>query len=346
MVSKQEDIRKRIYNFYLANRSQGKKFTVDHFRAEKLAPSTIYSIIERAENNTGHQRVPGSGRVAKKMSKRNINNLKKMFNDKDGVSQTQAARKFNCSQQYISKTLKTKTTIRVYKKKMIPKRSDEQINKVTTRVDRLYRQLQKKSCIVDDECYFTLAHSTINGNDNFYSSNAAQSPPSVKYQEKAKFEQKILLWICASEKGLSKPYFVPSGLAVNQNTYLEKCVKKRLVPFIEEHHSDGEYLFWPDQASSHYAKKVIEYFRENGIKFVEKEDNPPNLPECRPIEDFWSILKGKVYENNWQAKDLAQLRSRIERCLKKIDFELVTRLFSSTRVRLSRVRRNGVQQKY
>ena len=101
MKEKQKVRRKRVYSFYLKNRSKGKKFTVDHF----------YTIIRRAKNDSGHQRVPGSGRIAKIMTKKNIQKLKTMFDHKDGVSQTQAARKFKCSQVYISKTLKTKSLI-------------------------------------------------------------------------------------------------------------------------------------------------------------------------------------------------------------------------------------------
>ena len=70
MSSKQEAQRKRVYEFYLANRSQGKIFTVNHFKAENFARRTIYNIIERAEHDSGHERVKGSGRIAKKMKKR------------------------------------------------------------------------------------------------------------------------------------------------------------------------------------------------------------------------------------------------------------------------------------
>jgi hypothetical protein len=72
--------------------------------------------------------------------------------------------------------------------------------------------------------------------------------------------------------------------------------EKRLLPFINEHHSDSNYVFWPDLASSHYAKKSIEWFESNGISYVQKGDNPPNLPQGRPIETFWAILSNKVYE--------------------------------------------------
>ena len=42
--------------------------------------------------------------------------------------------------------------------------------------------------------------------------------------------------------------------------------------------------------------------RANGIAFVEKFENPPNAPQIRPIENYWGILKMKVYEGNWKAK--------------------------------------------
>ena len=102
MRSKQEETRKRIYEFYLKNRSKGKKFTVDHFEVEKIPKRTIYRIIKRAENDSGHERVKGSGRIAKKMNITNIKRLQGMFGHHDGVSQRQAARKLKCSEPFIN----------------------------------------------------------------------------------------------------------------------------------------------------------------------------------------------------------------------------------------------------
>jgi len=77
-------------------------------------------------------------------------------------------------------------------------------------------------------------------------------------------------------------------------------------------------VFWPDLASSHYAKSVVNYLNEEKVNFVQKFENPPNIPEARPIEDFWGIIKGEVYKNNWQAENLDQLQNRIKFCLKKL----------------------------
>lgn len=342
MSSNQEQTRKEIYEFYLANKSRGKLFTLEHFSHVKITKRSVYRILERAENESGYKRVPGSGRVAKIMTPKGIKRLKTMFDHSDRISTTQAARKFKCTHPHIIKTLAKHTNINAYRKQGIPDRLESQKGRIKTGIDRVYRKFQGKSVILDDESYFTLSHSTINGNDTYYSSDRDKTPASVKYRKKRKFEPKVLVWLAASDKGLSQPFFVPSRLAVNKSVYEDECIKKRLVPFINAHHADGNYIFWPDLASSHYAKTVIECYEALGIKFVKKVDNPPAVPEGRPIEDFWAILKGKVYENNWQAKNVEQLQTRIKFCLKKIDLDLVFSLFGSTRLRVSRIRRNGL----
>jgi hypothetical protein len=74
-------------------------------------------------------------------------------------------------------------------------------------------------------------------------------------------------------------------------------------------------------------------------------ENPANLPEVRAIEDFWSILKGKVYENNWNAENLAQLRNKIVLGLRKMDPNLEYKLIASTSSRLNKIRMHGLIEK-
>ena len=49
-------------------------------------------------------------------------------------------------------------------------------------------------------------------------------------------------------------------------------------------------------------KENFDFLRANGIAFVDKFENPSNAPQIRPIENYWGILKMKVYEGNWTAK--------------------------------------------
>ena len=58
---------------------------------------------------------------------------------------------------------------------------------------------------------------------------------------------------------------------------------------------------------------------EQNINFVEVKSNPPNVPQARPIEDFWGCLAQKVYEGCWEATSEQQLIDRIKRKLKEFD---------------------------
>ena len=76
-------------------------------------------------------------------------------------------------------------------------------------------------------------------------------------------------------------------------------------------------------------------------EFVPKDLNPANPPKTRPIEDFWEILKSKVYAKSWSAKNVDQLKNKISHCLKEIDPNLIQSLAKDVPKRLDRVQRHG-----
>ncbi len=106
----------------------------------------------------------------------------------------------------------------------ISNRTEQQKAVNRAKCGSLYLKNPGISWILDDESYFTLSHSTHNGNDYFYSSDVSATP-SVKYRPKSKYEAKVLVWICMSEKGVSAPIFIESGNAVDQFTYYLKFIK-------------------------------------------------------------------------------------------------------------------------
>ncbi|CAF2010649.1 unnamed protein product [Rotaria magnacalcarata] len=89
------------------------------------------------------------------------------------------------------------------------------------------------------------------------------------------------------------------------------------------YHQNGNYLFWPDLASAHYSKSLQERSNEKSVPFVIREDNPPNVPQARPIETVWTLLERKVYENNWEAKNLDVLARIIKKKSKELDQKML-----------------------
>ena len=110
---------------------------------------------------------------------------------------------------------------------------------------------------------------------------------------------------------------------MNQETHLKECINKRLLPFIAKYHSNGIYLFWPDLAKAHYSNIVQQCLTEKDMPFASRVDNPPNILQTRPIETIWTVLERKIYENNWEAKNIDHLVKRIKQKAKELDQEML-----------------------
>ena len=113
---------------------------------------------------------------------------------------------------------------------------------------------------------------------------------------------------------------------------------------IKKYYSRGDYVFWPDLASSHYAKSVQNYLNDQNIPFVVKKDNPANVPKARPIEDFWGNIKRIVHDKGWKAKNLNQLKQKISLVMRNMNFSLVQRHCMSVHSRLDTIHRYGVEK--
>jgi len=90
---------------------------------------------------------------------------------------------------------------------------------------RMYQKYRQHEFVMDDESYFTLSNTTLTGSNTYYSSDRRLTPTDVSYWEKAEFEEKILLWIVVSTKGIGQVYIAPSKQAINQHVYLESVLK-------------------------------------------------------------------------------------------------------------------------
>ena len=117
-------------------------------------------------------------------------------------------------------------------------------------------------------------------------------------------------------------------VAINTSTYINECLEKQLLPFIHKYHDNFNYLFLQDLASSHYSKDSLNWMDEY-VNYVDKESNPPNVPQAQPIENFWGHLVQKVCEGGWQASTEQVLIDRIKLKLKVIDLNFLQLLMKS-----------------
>jgi len=342
-MAKYEHYRKVLEEFYAKNKDLGRKYIYNEFIKYNIPKRTLNRWLARLFDCETLELKVGSGRPVKKATKQNISTIKKYFNNKAGCSQRRIAKRINMTQAYVSTILKKYTRIKCMKRIKKPLLTELQKKAARPKCTKLLNEYRHTEFIIDDESYFTLTNAALSGNDRFYSDNLNTTPNNIKHYYKSKYDDKVLVWIVISPKGASTPFFRKSGLAINQNVYRNKCLKERLLPFIKKYYSTTPYVVWPDLASSHYANSVQRWFANEKIPFVPRYLNPANVPKVRPIEDFWGVLKQNVYEKDWSAKNIKQLKERIRYCLKKIDPKLVQDLARTVHKRLDTVRRYGVE---
>lgn len=341
-VKEREFFRKRVQNFLGKNANLKKCEIVNHFVKEGIARRTMYDVLKKLETEEPIRDKKRTGRPSSWTPAR-TRKLKRLANNRRGVSQTKLARKFDVSQQAIGKKL-TKMGIYYRKREKTPKYSEEKQLRAKKLSSKLYRQLVgSNSCIIiDDEKYFCFGGDNMPGNLGYYTDDKDSCPDSVRFKGQDKFPRKTLVWVAISERGISKPLVRKSkACAIDRTIYIEECLQKRLLPFIHEHHPDFNYVFWPDLARAHYANDTQAWMEEN-INFVAKSSNPPNVPQARPIEDFWGCLAQKMYEGGWEAKTEDQLIRRIKAKLNEFDEDFFRSLMAGVRGKLRAIEEGGV----
>ena len=289
-AAERESFRKRLKMFFVNKPNIKNKKIVNHFEKEGFARSTIYDNLKRLETvqSFSDRKHPGRPTFWTREKKAELTRL---VNNRKGVSQRKMCIKFGVNQSTIGRQLK-KINIKYRKREKTPKYTIEQQIKAKKRSRKLVNQLYntKLLLVIDDEKYFCFAGDNMPGNSGYYTNNKKISPESVRFIGKEKFPKKILMWIAISDLGMSEPLFRTSkAVAINSSTYINECLEKQLLPFIHKYHGDFNYLFWPDLASSHYSKDSLNWM-DQYVYYVDKESNPPNVPQARPIENFGGHL--------------------------------------------------------
>lgn len=341
-IDKQTPLRKRIGIFYQNNIKEGKLFTLNHFLRENVGRTMIYEAMKRVDNGKSLDRRPGSGSNNAIPQKTKDKVIKECLN-KVARSEVSIAKQFKISNHSVKKIL---LNAGIKKKKRIkaPKSSESQKIRQKKCSEKLRRGPFKPSenieIIIDDETYLTLDGSD-NYNAYYYSQDGVEASDSVKYKFITKFSQKVLVWAALSSRGLSQAFITKSGNSINSQIYIKECIKKRLTKFIDKHHSDGNFIFWPDLASSHYSKQTLEELKRLKINVVPKDSNPPNVPQVRPIEHYWAILKKRVYRNGWRAESVEELIKKVKLELRRTSPKTCQNLMRSVKSKVRKAADHG-----
>lgn len=122
------------------------------------------------------------------------------------------------------------------------------------------------------------------------------------------------------------------------STGYQSILDEGLLPLLK-----GDDIFMQDGAPCHRSKSTIGYLESQGVCYM--ADWPPQSPDLNIIENFWSIIKNKVYQSSPVSKD--NLWEIVENEWYKIDNKVIFDLYSSIPRRIEAVLKNkGYSTKY
>lgn len=331
--SERQELRKRILHYHATAAGFVKIKTVSHFASEGVSRRTCYEILASRGATNRIADLPRCGRPVEKGTTALKHRIKKMFDNKASISTRQAAAKLDISQSYVCKIKNKDLHIKSYRKQRAPKYKQGQIERAESGARYLYRKLHRAKepvvIIMDDESYFPSDPSQVRGIEYYHSSDKSLIEKHLTVKGEEKYPQRFLVWQAISSHGHRSQPFITTGQAITGALYLEHCIRERLLPFIDQHYQRGQVLFWPDLATAHYQKDVLAALQEYGIEVVPRNKNPPNIPQARPIERYWALVKQVYRGRKKPAKNLTSFKLMFNNDSRKVSDESVLRLMDN-----------------
>jgi hypothetical protein len=225
----------------------------------------------------------------------------------------------------------------------VPKYREGQQERAEVGAGNIIKRLRGRILIMDDETYVPLDPRDVHGRQFYHTDDKNVVPDADRFKGVAKFPKRYMIWQCVDSCGnVSKPYVCLGTMT--WKTYLEQCLRKRLLPFIRRYHKDKRVLFWPDMATCHYAKEVQEFLNRHRIPYVLRGENAPNVPQARPIERFWLLCKREYRKRSEMATSSHAMTCIWSRLSREVGKKRLKKLMKGVRQKLRQIRDHGVYE--
>lgn len=279
----------------------------------KVHHTSVKNIIEKFGKTLSMKDLPRSGRKTGPSQPGRDLKVVEYIRKNPSASTRDLAKQFNTSIGMIQR-IKVRNSLKTYKKQKVPKKSLVQQVRAKTRARKLYNRIleNKDGCIlIDDETYAKEDSRALPGPQYYTKSVYQDLDDADTTVAMEKFGQKVLVWQAICTCGLRSSIFFTKG-TINAKVYEEECLKKRMLPLYRKHKAPP--LFWPDLASAHYANSVLQWLSKNNVQFVEKDINPPNCPDLRPIERYWAIVKRHFRKEGTVSQNMQEFKKKLDSC--------------------------------
>ncbi|KAF4651908.1 hypothetical protein FOL47_011357, partial [Perkinsus chesapeaki] len=123
----------------------------------------------------------------------------------------------------------------------------------------------------------------------------------------------LMIWVGMVDGRVIGPVRMKPGVKLNSEKYTE-LLEDSLFSWLKKEplSQRRKYILQQDNAPSHVSKYTLSFLDKKGFKEHRRLPWPSNSPDLNPVENYWSILKRKIYANNKQFDDLESLWSAVK----------------------------------
>lgn len=145
----------------------------------------------------------------------------------------------------------------------------------------------------------------------------------------------VMFWAAIVNDSIIGPVRVQDGLKMTAKTYCD-LLKESLIPWYnsQSEKNRADLLFQQDNAPVHVAKYTKDWLSRQGFDTNKVMTWPPNSPDINPIENLWSIIKRKVYQNGRQYACKNELWEAIKQACMDVEPSAIKKLTESVDRRL------------
>lgn len=130
----------------------------------------------------------------------------------------------------------------------------------------------------------------------------------------------VMIWAGIIKNELIGPFRVAEGVKMNSVNYCQ-FLEEHLLKWLKKKTAAQrkKMMFMHDNAPSHASKFTSAWLASKGFKEDTIMEWPPSSPDLNCIENLWSILKRRVYENGVQFSSQHKLWEAIVKTAKSIN---------------------------
>lgn len=315
-----------------------RKFILEHHE-KGMTPPEIFKLgkkleinrmlikrtIDRYQETSSIEDKPRSGRPRTSRTPKLIKNVREKIRRNPRRSMRKLAKEAQTSARTMRRVCENDLQMSPYKLQKRQLLSAPTIEKRLTRSRLLLNRIRDgtlPNIIFSDEKLFSVQQSHNHQNDRVLSRSLEAIPGNAGKVFRTQKPASVMVWAAISESGKSLLVFVPQGVKINKERYIEDILEGALRPWCNSVYGDEAWSFQQDGATSHTAGVTQQWCRENCPYWISKEEWPPSSPDLNPMDySLWSILEADACSVPCQ--NIQVLKRKLSKCWDEISLEVV-----------------------